>query len=168
MFAWGWVPFVDPDPMLSYFTCDQVSSDPKEPTNYYNDANYCDPEYDKLYEQQKVELDRDRREEIVHEMLTRFQQSGTYHVLYTEPETQAYVKDRFEGFERQPAEIGPVLYSNTSPSYAQLKPASASSGGDDDGGGGSGAIIAIVAAVVLGLAALLLVMRRRRTADERE
>ncbi len=43
MFAWGWVPFVDPDPMLSYFTCDQVSSDPEDPTNYYNDANYCDP-----------------------------------------------------------------------------------------------------------------------------
>ena len=74
-------------------------------------------------------------------MLTRFQQSGTYHVLYTEPELQAYVKDRFEGFVRQPAEIGPVLYSNTSPSYAQLKPASASGSGDDDGGG-SGAIIA--------------------------
>ena len=32
---------------------------PKDPTNYYNDANYCDPEYDKLYEQQKVELDAD-------------------------------------------------------------------------------------------------------------
>ena len=77
-------------------------------------------------------------------MLTRFQQSGTYHVLYTEPELQAYVKDRFEGFVRQPAETGPVLYSNTSPSYALLKPASASGGGDDDGGG-SGAIIAIVA-----------------------
>ena len=25
MFVWGWTPFVDPDPMLSYFTCDQVS-----------------------------------------------------------------------------------------------------------------------------------------------
>ena len=70
---------------------------------------------------------------------------GTYHVIYTEPELQAYVKDRFEGFVRQPAEIGPVLYSNTSPSYALLKPASASGSGDDDGGG-SGAIIAIAGA----------------------
>ena len=50
MFAWGWVPFVDPDPMLSYFTCDQIASDPEDPTNYYNDANFCDPEYDKLYD----------------------------------------------------------------------------------------------------------------------
>ena len=125
MFSWGWVPFVDPDPMLSYFTCDQVASDPKDPTNYYNDANYCDPGYDKLYQQQKVELDRDKREQIVHEMLTRLQQWGVYHVIYTYPDLQAYVKGRFEGFVRQPAKIGPVVYSNTSPSYAQLKPVDA-------------------------------------------
>jgi peptide/nickel transport system substrate-binding protein len=168
MFAWGWVPFVDPDPMLSYFTCDLVASDPKDPTNYYNDANYCDPEYDKLYAQQKVELDSGKRHEIVHQMLTRFQQSGTYHVLYTEPELQAYVKDRFEGFVRQPAETGPVVYSNTSPSYALLKPVSATSSGGGDDGGGSGGIIAIVVAVALALAALVLFMRRRSTADERE
>ena len=166
IFSWGWTPFVDPDPMLSYFTCDQIASDPKDPTNYYNDANYCDPQYDKLYQQQKVELDKTKREEIVHEMLTRFQKSAVYNVIYTYPDTQAYVKNRFEGFVRQPAEIGPVVYSNTSPSYALLKPVSASSGGDD--GGGSGTIIAIIVAAALALGALLFVMRRRRTADERE
>ena len=166
MFAWGWTPFVDPDPMLSYFTCDQVSSDPEDPSNYYNDANYCDPQYDKLYQQQKVELDRDKREQIVHEMLTRFQQSGTYHVLYTEPELQAYRKGRFEGFVRQPAKIGPVVYQQTSPTYAVLKPASASSGGDD--GGNSGLIIGIIAVVVLGGGAAFFLLRRRRTVYERE
>jgi peptide/nickel transport system substrate-binding protein len=167
MFAWGWVPFVDPDPMLSYFTCDQVSDDPDNPTDYYNDANYCDPEYDRLYEQQKVELDPERRREIVHEMLTRFQRSGTYHVLYREPETQAYVKGRFEGWLRQPAKTGPVIYTNTSPSYANLTLASAS-GGDDDDGGGSGGIIAIVAVAVLGAGAAAVMVARRRTAHERE
>jgi peptide/nickel transport system substrate-binding protein len=166
MFDWGWTPFVDPDPMLSYFTCGQISSDPEDPTNYYNDANYCDPEYDKLYEQQKVELNRDKREQIVHEMLTRFQQSATYNVLYTEPELQAYRKGRFEGFVRQPAKIGPVIYQQTSPTYAVLKPASASSGGDD--GGNSGVIIAIIAVVVLGGGAAFFLLRRRRTVYERE
>jgi peptide/nickel transport system substrate-binding protein len=168
MFAWGWVPFVDPDQMLSYFTCDQVASDPEDPTNYYNDANYCDPQYDKLYQQQKVELDRAKREEIVHEMLTRFQQSGTYHVLYTEPETQAYVKGRFEGFVRQPADTGPVFYSNSSPSYAQLKPATASAGGGDDGGGSSGGIIAGIVIAVVAVGAGVVWLMRRRTAYERE
>jgi peptide/nickel transport system substrate-binding protein len=168
IFAWGWTPFVDPDPMLSYFKCDQIASDPEDPTNYYNDANFCDRGYDKLYEQQKVELDRDKREQIVHEMLTRFQQSGVYHVLYTYPDTQAYVKDRFTGWTRQPEKTGPVLYSNSSPTYASLKPASASGDGGDDGGGGSGGIIAIVAiAAVAALGGVVLVMRRR-SADERE
>jgi peptide/nickel transport system substrate-binding protein len=167
IFSWGWTPFVDPDPMLSYFTCDQIASDPKDPTNYYNDANYCDPEYDKLYQQQKVELDRGKREEIVHEMLTRFQKSAVYNVIYTYPDTQAYVKDRFEGFVRQPAEIGPVVYSNTSPSYARLKPVTASAGGGDDGGS-SGGIIAAIVAVVLVAAGAVFFIRRRRTAYERE
>jgi peptide/nickel transport system substrate-binding protein len=170
MFAWGWTPFVDPDTMLDYMTCKQVSSDPEDPTNYYNDANYCDREYDRLYEQQKVELDRERREEIVHEMLTIWQQSAVYNVLWEEPDTIAYVKDRFEGFVQQPAETGPVLYSNTSPSYARLKPvvAAAGGGGSDDGGGGSGAIIAILAVAVLGLGVALVVVTRRRSAYDRE
>ena len=165
MFAWGWTPFVDPDLMLSHFTCDQVSSDPEDPSNY-NDANYCDPQYDKLYQQQKVELDRDKREQIVHEMLTRFQQSGTYHA-YTEPELQAYLKGRFEGFVRQPAKIGPVVYQQTRRPTPRWKSASASSGGDD--GGGSGVIIVIIAVVVLGVAARCSsCLRRRRTVAERE
>ena len=61
MFVWGWTPFVDPDPMLSYFQCDQIAQDPNDPTNYYNDANWCDPTYDKLYKPQKVELDQEKR-----------------------------------------------------------------------------------------------------------
>src|SRR4051794_40445648 len=166
MFSWGWVPFVDPDPMLSYFKCDQIASDPEDPTNYYNDANFCDPQYDKLYQQQKVELDRSKREEIVHEMLTRFQKSAVYNVIYTYPDTQAYVKGKFEGFVRQPAKIGPVVYSNTSPSYARLKPVTASATSDD--GGSSGGIIAAIVAVVLIAAAAVFFMRRRRTAYERE
>ncbi len=168
MFSWGWVPFVDPDPMLSYFTCGQISDDPDNPTDYYNDANYCDPEYDRLYKEQNVELDPERRREIVHEMLTRFQQSGTYHVLYREPETQAYFKGRFDGWLRQPAKTGPVIYTNSSPTYANLTLASASAGGGDDGGGGSGGMIAIIAIAVLGVGAGVVMVARRRTADERE
>ena len=166
IFAWGWTPFVDPDQMLSYFTCDQVASDPEDPTNYYNDANYCDPEYDKLYKQQNVELDPEKRKDLVHQMLTRFQESAVYHVLHTYPDTQAYRKDTFEGFVRQPAETGPVIYSNSSPSYAVMKPVAASAGSDD--GGGSGGVIAIVVIAVLALGAVGVVLMRRRTADERE
>jgi peptide/nickel transport system substrate-binding protein len=171
LFVWGWTPFVDPDPMLSYFTCDQVSSDPEDPTNYYNDASWCDKQYDALYKQQHVELDKAKRVDLVHQMLTRFYESGTYDVLYVYPDLQAYRKNRFTGWTRQPEKTGPVLFSNTSPTYARLKPfvASASTGkADDGGGGGSAGLIAIivVAVAVLGGGALWAV--RRRTADERE
>ena len=165
MFSWGWTPFVDPDQMLSYFTCGQVASDPEDPTNYYNDANWCSPEYDKLYKQQNVELDPEKRKEIVHQMLSLFQRSATYHVLHTYPDTQAYRKDTFEGFVRQPAKTGPVFYSNSSPSYERLRAVTASAGGD---GGGSGGVIAIVVIAVLALGAVGAVVMRRRSADERE
>jgi peptide/nickel transport system substrate-binding protein len=172
LFVWGWTPFVDPDQMLSYFTCDQVSKDPKDPTNYYNDASWCDPQYDALYKRQKVELDHATRVDLTHQMLTRFYESAVYDVLYTYPDNQAYRKNRFTGWIRQPEKTGPVLFSNTSPTYARLKPfvasATGSSSGGDGGGGGSGGIIAIVVIAVLVLGAGGLWAMRRRTADERE
>ena len=123
LFVWGWTPFVDPDTMLSYFTCGNVSQDPDDPTNYCNDANLCDPEYDKLYEEQKVELDQDKRMDIVHGCSPSSTRTHVYFPLYYYADLQAYRKDKFEGWQRQPAETGPVLFSNTSPSYMSLKPA---------------------------------------------
>jgi len=122
LFTWGWTPFVDPDPELSYFTCSQVAHDASDFTNYYNDSSYCDPGYDKLYAQQRVELNHAKRVAIVHKMLTRFYRSAVYDVLEYSPELQAYRTDRFTGWIRQPAKIGPVLFTNTSPTYANLKP----------------------------------------------
>ncbi|MFO7572365.1 MAG: ABC transporter substrate-binding protein [Gaiellaceae bacterium] len=165
MFQWGWVPYVDPDPQLSYFTCDQIASDPDDPTNYFNDANYCDPEYDELYEQQKVELDPDKRVEIVHEMLRRFYDSGVYIVYTVTPDLQAHRTDRFEGWLRQPVEVGPVLFSNSSPTYANLTPIAASA---DEGGMSTGALIGIVVGVLIAAGAAVYVVRRRRTIEERE
>ena len=165
LFVWGWTPFVDPDPQLSYFTCDQLTTDVDEPGN--NDANWCDPAYDELYERQKVELDKDRRIEIVHEMVKYFHENGTYVVLLQDADPQAYRTDRFEGWLRQPADVGPVLFSNSSPTYADL---SLIDGGGGDDGGSSAVVIVVVVAVVAGAVAALLFFRSRShaTADDRE
>lgn len=166
LFHWSWTPFVDPDPMLWYFTCENLSKDPKNPTNYWNDANWCDPEYDELYEQQKVELDPDKRREIVHEMLTIFYKAAVYNNISQNPDLQAYRTDRFEGWLRQPADVGPVIFSNTSPTYFNLEPIEGGSSADD--GMSTGAIAALVVAGLLALAALAWALMRRRTAGERE
>ena len=165
MFAWGWTPFVDPDPMLSYFHLRPGLERPRGPEQLLQRRELLRPAVRQALPAAEGGAGSRQAEQIVHEMLTRFQQSGTY-VLYTEPELQAYRKGGFEGFVRQPAKIGPVVYQQTSPTYAVLKPASASSGGDD--GGGSGVIIVIIAVVVLGGGAAFFLLRRRRTVYERE
>ena len=171
LFVWGWTPFVDPDPLLSYFLCDQVSTDPEDPLDYYNDVNWCNEDYDALYEEQNQELDHDRRVEIVHEMLTLFYEEAAYSVLYYSPDLQAYRTDRFEGWLHQPAEIGPVLFSNTSPTYANLQPISetggdSSSDGDSSSNTGLFVAIAVIGMLVIGGGAFAL--GRRGSADDRE
>lgn len=165
MFHWSWTPYVDPDPMLWYFTCENVSADPDNPTNYWNDANWCDPEYDKLYKQQNVELDPQKRREIAHQMLTRFYKAAVYNNISQNPDLQAYRTDRFEGWLRQPAEVGPVIFSNTSPTYFNLKPIAGASSG---AGMSTGAIAALVIAGLAAIGAIVFVLMRRRSAEERE
>ena len=156
-FYWGWVPFVDPDPMLSYFTEAEIGN--------YNDANWFDPAYDALYTEQNQEVDPDRRVEIVHEMLTMFHDAAVYIPMYIAPDLQAYRTDTFEGWVRQPAEIGPVIYNNTSPSYVQLTPI----GANADGGSGTNWLLwgGIAAGVIL-IGAVFLAMRNRSSSDDRE
>lgn len=165
LFEWGWTPFVDPDPELSYFTCGQLSQDPEDPTNYYNDASWCDPSYDADYKAQNQELDHTKRVEIVHRMLRTMYDAAVYNVLLYEPDLQAYRTDRFEGWLRQPAEIGPVLFSNTSPTYAKLIPTASSGSG---GGLGTGGIVAIAVAGAVALGLVIWLLGRRRSAGERE
>ena len=170
MFVWGWTPFVDPDPQLSYFQCDQTVQDADDPTNYYNDANWCSDEYDQLYVEQNQELDHERRVELVHEMLTLFYEDASYVVLDYAPDLQAYRTDRFQGWVRQPAEIGPVIFSNTSPSYALLEPVAAGTGsGDDDGGSSNTGLIIVIAVLgVLVIGGGAFALGRRGSADDRE
>ena len=164
LFQWGWTPYVDPDPMLSYFQCSQLSKDPNDPTNYYNDANWCSPAYDALYKAQNVELNPAKRLDMAHRMLKLFYDSASYNVLAYSADPQAYRSDRFTGWVRQPAETGPVMFSNTSPSYVLLTPV-ASSG---SGGLSTAAIAAIIAIAVVLIGAIILVLRRRGSKDERE
>jgi peptide/nickel transport system substrate-binding protein len=165
LYVWGWTPFVDPDPMLSYFQCDQISVDESDFSNYYNDTGICDETYDQLYKQQNTELDPEKRMDLVHEMLTRMYTAAGYIVTATSPDLQAYRTDRFTGWVKQPAETGPVLFTNSSPTYWNLTPTGAAS---DDGGLSAAGIAAIAIAGAIGVALVGWFLVRRRTAEERE
>ena len=163
IFTWGWVPFVDPDAELSYFTKSQATSDPE--VVGYNDANWCSDEYDKLYEQQHVELDAAKRHDIVQKMLEIMYDDAPYAVLYKYDNLQAIRSDRWENFVRQPDKTGPVLFTNTSPAYLELVP----KGGGGSSGGSAGLFAGIgVAAVAIAGGGLWFRNRRQESIDERE
>ncbi len=146
-----------------YFTKSQATTDPEAVG--YNDANWCNDEYDKLYEQQHVELDATKRHEIVQKMLEIFYDEAPYAVLYKYDDLQAIRSDRWENFVRQPAVTGPVLFTNTSPAYVELraKGGSSSSGTSPALWAGMG-----VAAVAIVGGGLWFRSRRKESDDERE
>jgi peptide/nickel transport system substrate-binding protein len=163
LFTWDWIPFVDPDSQLSNYLSSQVTTDPE--VVGYNDANWCNAEYDELYDQQHVELDVAKRHEIVQKMLEIFYDEAPYAVLYKADDLQAFRSDRWENFVRQPADTGPVLFTNTSPAYIEL----VAKGGGSDGGGSAGLWAGVgIAAVAIAGGGLWFGKRRRGSADDRE
>ncbi len=57
---WDWVGYLDPDFVLSVVTCDQYGG--------WSDTAYCNPEYDRLYQEQGATADPEKRKQIVWEM----------------------------------------------------------------------------------------------------
>ena len=96
-------------------------------------------------------------------MLQIFYEDAPYAVLFKTDDLQAFRPDRWKNFERQPAETGPVLFTNTSPAYVQLQRVE---GGGDSGGSNTGLIIGVAAAGVAVLAGVGLSVRSRRRGED--
>jgi peptide/nickel transport system substrate-binding protein len=170
LFEYGWVVEPDPDYQLSTFTCGSRSykAENGEVTANLSDSFYCNPEYDKLYEQQKVTIDPARRAEIVKQMQRMLYVDAPYVVTYYYDELQAYRSDRFAGFVAQPDPGGVLLFQYGTHSYLNITTPQAA-GAEDDGGGSSLPLVLIGGAVaVLGAGGVLYALRRRSTVDERE
>ena len=162
LYTWGWSPYADPDNMLSNFTSSAVPTDPA--VGGYNDGNWCNAEYDALYEKQNVELDPVKRADLIQQMHKIFVNDGPYAVLYKYDNLQAFRSDRWQNFERQPAEVGPIMFTQTSSAYLNLEPVS----GDSSGGGGTNTIVVIgIALVAAGVVFTLVRGRRKKSADDR-
>ena len=99
-------------------------------------------------------------------MITLFYTESTYVVLYHDADTQAYRTDRFTGWTQQPKNTGPVVFSNSSPSYFNLQPIGGGGGNDSSS---TGLLIGIIGGVlVLLVIGGVLIARSRSTADDRE
>lgn len=87
---WGWGSDPDPGFLLSVMTTDEIPTGNSE-------TGYSNPAYDDLFAQQAVELDLDRRQEIVWEMQQIVHDDAIYLTFYGQA-VQAYRTDRFTGW----------------------------------------------------------------------
>ena len=180
-FEWGW--YVEPDPasMLDYLTCEQLGG--------WNDAWWCNEEYDALNAEQISALDEEARQEAVHRMQEILYYDAPYLVTAYTAISEAYRSDRWACFQPQPDPGGILLIQYGIHNYLHLRPADeagdcdgiesalgveGSGGGGAAGGGddeGTSTALVVGGAVLLGALVLgggALALRRRATAAERE
>jgi peptide/nickel transport system substrate-binding protein len=82
MAIWDWVGYIDPDFILSVTLCNQYGG--------WSDTAYCNAEYDKMYAEQGVTLDADKRKQIVWDMQALLDQNKPYLWIAQKQNIQAY------------------------------------------------------------------------------
>lgn len=178
-FQWGWYVEPDPDSMLSYMTCAQ--------RQHSSDSFYCNPAYDKLYNEQHVSTDPTQRVQDVMKMQQILYRDSPYLVTAYSSTSEAVRSDKFACFVPQPNPGGVWLEQYGIYNYLHIKPAadagncdSATAGGSltgavkaTSGSGGSSStgpfLIGVgVLVVVLLIGGGITMMRRRTTVEDRE
>jgi peptide/nickel transport system substrate-binding protein len=173
MFQWGWYVEPDPDSMLSYLTCGQRGG--------WSDSWYCNPKYDKLYDQQHTETDQAKREAEVKKMQQILFEDSPYLVTVYTSIGEAVRSDRFACFEPQPDPGGIWLFQYGAHNYLTLRPAAQAGNCDgvtsavgatqaaDSSGASTGFWVGagVAAVVLIGVGGVVMV-RRRSTVSERE
>lgn len=155
-FLWGWGgdPY-DPSFILSVLTGGEIGG--------LSDSFWSNPEYDRLYDEQRGIFDVAERKEKIQEMVALAQEDLPYLVLTYDPELQAYRTDRIQQIDRvcPEGEDGDLICAQVSyEPILGLEPADGGSGGEDDGGG-SGLLIAIIVAVAV-IGGAVIIARARR------
>jgi peptide/nickel transport system substrate-binding protein len=166
LFHWGWLPDPDPDSVLQNWTCEDRPPDAQ--TYGDNDAYYCNPEYDQLYQESRRTLDPARRLELLHELQRMFYNDAPYVVLFYLPSFQAYRTDTFTGYVPQPQPRGDLLTGYSRDAALAIRPVSAEAAAATTETRGISAVVWVgMGVAVLLLLAVMLLLRRRGGAEDR-
>jgi len=92
---WGWGAGVDPASLLYITTTEQI------PTGV-SEAGYSSPEYDALFQEQQVTVDKAKRIELIHKMQAVLLRDVPYIIPYYAQNVEAYRSDRFTGWVLEP------------------------------------------------------------------
>ena len=180
---WGWAGNPDPNALLQIFRCDAIGSS--------SDSQYCNPEFDAMYDEQTAAATADARKAILAKMQNLIYDQAVYDILYYDANLAAYRTDRFGGWQNQPTANGTPLFSYGTIGYTLLTDATAvpsptpvasvepgsspaptpapSAGGSGTSGDNTPLLVGILVVVlVLVGVGLALVFRRRRGPTEEE
>jgi len=119
-YIWYWSGNPDPNYQLFVFTSDQCGS--------WSDGCWKNPAFDKLYEEQGKEFDRDARQKIVFDAQRLVYEQVPGVVLAYPGWVQAYRSDRFEGWTPAPGDHGYLMPGYNYDSLVSVHPVASSSG----------------------------------------
>ena len=90
---WDWTALIDPDFMLSVVTCAQYGG--------WSDTGYCNKKYDKMYSQQQLTPNQNKRRQIVWQMQSYLYKQRPYLWLANSDSVSAVAKN-WVGFKNSP------------------------------------------------------------------
>ncbi|MBT2486262.1 MULTISPECIES: ABC transporter substrate-binding protein [unclassified Microbacterium] len=159
----GWSVNPDPDYQLGINTCTNLPT-ATDGTGGTTQDGYCNPEFDEMYAEQRSEIDPEKRQEIVHDMLALNYEDTAQVATWYANSLEAYRSDRFTGFTLQPKETGIIANQAGYWGYLTVEPVEGATAGGT--GTNTGLIIGgIVVGVVLIGGVVFFLIRRRNIAD---
>jgi peptide/nickel transport system substrate-binding protein len=90
---WDWIPNIDPDFILSILGCNQYGA--------WSDTGYCNPAYDKLYQEQGVAVNPQKRRLVVDQMQQMIYNQRPYIVLTNDDQIDVW-STHFAGIVESP------------------------------------------------------------------
>ena len=113
---WGWSGGIDPNGLLQIFKCDAIGDS--------SDSQYCNPEFDKMYDDQLAAATAEERKTILAEMQNLIYDKAVYDILYYDANLVGYRTDKFAGFVNQPEANGTPFFTYSTLQYTKLTDAS--------------------------------------------
>ena len=113
---WGWSGSPDPSYLLSIFKCDEIGIS--------SDSQYCNPDYDALYEKQLTQAG-DERQATLAEMQNLIYDEAPYDILFYDSYLDVYRNDKFAGWQNMPIDGGIPFFTYGILNYTLLTDATA-------------------------------------------
>lgn len=165
MYFSGWSLNPDPDYQLGINTCMSLPTKTDGSGGTTQDG-WCNPEFDKLYQQQRTELDETKRQEIVQQMLAMNYEETPQVALWYGNSLEAYRKDRVTGFTLQPKDTGTISGQSGYWGFLTVEPVEGAQA--REGGPKTGIFIALGAVVLVIVVGGAIALARKRKSDDIE